>query len=330
MNPPVPDPVASVIVCTRDRAALLRDCLDSLLADTSAVPRELIIVDNASTDGTRDVVRAFEATPRDLHVRYVLEHGIGKSHALNRALAEARGRFFLFTDDDVTVEDGWADALVTALEMAGAGAAGGRILPRWELPPPDWMSGPHAVLLTLPDFGEEARELRDDETPIGANMAIRADVVRPFRPVFETTLGHRPGMYLGAEEWHLAKRIARTHRLVYTPAARAHHRIPPERVRWAYLRRAWFQGGFAIARLERLAGDPQPGLPRRLVRAIRTLRGAARIRSRNERRPSPRAAEAWEEFSAYMWAGKHVDMVFARFPAVANWFAKTLVRGAGS
>ncbi len=63
---------------------------------------ELVVVDNGSTDKTRQVVNE-RATFPHTDVRYVLEPLPGQCHARNRGLAEAVGQLILFTDDDVTV-----------------------------------------------------------------------------------------------------------------------------------------------------------------------------------------------------------------------------------
>ena len=90
----------TAIVPTYNRAEYLGECLESLLAQTRP-PRQLIVMDDGSTDGTQDVIRSFGAA---------LEHhrqgNAGKATALNRALAEARGEaIWIFDDDDVAVPE---------------------------------------------------------------------------------------------------------------------------------------------------------------------------------------------------------------------------------
>ena len=99
---------ASIIVCTYNRSELLAATLKSILADPSAVDRELLVVDNASTDATAAAVSAAAATSGGTEVRYLVQPLRGKSNALNLGIREAHGRYLLFTDDDVLVEPGWA------------------------------------------------------------------------------------------------------------------------------------------------------------------------------------------------------------------------------
>ena len=94
------DVSVSVIVCTYNRCGTLAATLESAAAlrIPAGVSWELLVVDNNSTDGTREVVLGFAGR---LPVRYLYEPRQGKTLALNRALAEAQGDLLLFTDDDV-------------------------------------------------------------------------------------------------------------------------------------------------------------------------------------------------------------------------------------
>ena len=108
------DAVVSVVVCTRDRSAELAGCLARLTALT--YPHlEIIVVDNApSDDRTRQVVAAVAVT--DPRVRYVRELRPGLSRARNRGLAEARGAYVAYTDDDVAVDPSWVQGLVKGFQ----------------------------------------------------------------------------------------------------------------------------------------------------------------------------------------------------------------------
>ena len=87
----------SVIVATRDRASLLEGTLDALCSQVSpGCPFEILVADNGSVDGTRDVVEAV-ARRSDIPVVYLTESRPGKSHALNTAVSRARGELLAFT-----------------------------------------------------------------------------------------------------------------------------------------------------------------------------------------------------------------------------------------
>lgn len=107
----IPDgPLVSVVVCTRNRSAILQRCLDRLRALTYP-SLEVVVVDNAPSDDRTERVVA-EVTAADSRFRYVREPRPGLSAARNRGLAEARGSWVAYTDDDVDVDPGWIQGIV--------------------------------------------------------------------------------------------------------------------------------------------------------------------------------------------------------------------------
>lgn len=117
-------PTMTIAVCTRDRADILSDCLDHL----TRMPGEdldILVIDNAPTDqSTRTLVQTVQR--RDPRVRYHREPRPGLSCARNAALEQARGEILAFTDDDVSVDPGWAQAIRQAA-AAGAGCVTGLV-----------------------------------------------------------------------------------------------------------------------------------------------------------------------------------------------------------
>lgn len=120
-------PDLSIVVCTRNRAGQLRGMLDSLLAMKTTRSWEAVLIDNASTDGTADVIRAAaQAEPR---IRYFREGRIGLGAARDRGWREARSALIALTDDDCYVAEDYVDAVVAAFEgRPDVGVIGGRIL----------------------------------------------------------------------------------------------------------------------------------------------------------------------------------------------------------
>ena len=101
-------PMLTVAVCTRNRAELLKECLDSVVSQIdSAKNVEVLAVDNGSTDGTAETCGAFEG--HGFPFKYAFEPEPGLSRARNRAIAEANGEAIAFLDDDAVVCDGWLD-----------------------------------------------------------------------------------------------------------------------------------------------------------------------------------------------------------------------------
>ena len=90
----------SVVICTRDRAGYLRNCLEHLRSQYAA-PVEIIVVDNASlSDDTRAVAES-------LDVRYVREDRPGLDIARNTGARAAKGSIVAYTDDDTKPDPYW-------------------------------------------------------------------------------------------------------------------------------------------------------------------------------------------------------------------------------
>lgn len=108
MKPPVD---VSVVIATRNRAARLRDQLDSLAAQTlKPESYEVVVADDASTDDTPRLL-ADEARRGRLRLR-VLRHDVpaGPGHGRNAAWRAATGGLIAFTDDDCVADPGWLEA----------------------------------------------------------------------------------------------------------------------------------------------------------------------------------------------------------------------------
>jgi GT2 family glycosyltransferase len=109
-NAPTDERPVTVIVCTRDRTAQLRRCLERLTT-LSYDNYDILVVDNApSDDATRVAVAEIAVTqPR---LRYLREPVPGVSAARNCGLRAASGEILAYTDDDVEVDPGWLNGLV--------------------------------------------------------------------------------------------------------------------------------------------------------------------------------------------------------------------------
>ena len=88
-------PRVSVIIPTFNRAAMLRDAIDSVLNQTFE-DYEIIVVDDGSTDNTRETISKFNS-PK---ITYIYQENRGRSIARNIALSRARGEFIAFLDSD--------------------------------------------------------------------------------------------------------------------------------------------------------------------------------------------------------------------------------------
>ena len=120
---PQPQPLISVIVVTCNNLAFTRDCLASLDADPLGRELELIVVDNASTDGSVEFLRQWAA--RGGHQLILNTSNLGFAAANNLGLAQARGEYLALLNNDTQVTSGWAQSLRRHLQRnPGLGLVG--------------------------------------------------------------------------------------------------------------------------------------------------------------------------------------------------------------
>lgn len=245
----------SIVIATYNRAADLRETLASLAALRPDGPWEAIVVDNNSPDETRAVVEAAARTfPVDL--RYTFEREQGRSPALNAGIRMARGAIVATTDDDVRVPVDWLNRAGEGLERMKCDYVGGRVLPIWGAPRPEWIpdhGGKQWAVIALLDYGPDPVAF-GARVPLGVNMAFRREAL-DRAGLFDPDTGRRAGTLLGQEvrEWCIRARKAGVNGF-YIPELVLEHIIPASRLCKRYFRRWFFWRGISRARLYERAG----------------------------------------------------------------------------
>lgn len=230
---------------TFNRGELLADAVRSILTQQhpETPPFELIVVDNNSTDGTREMVERFAAL--DSRVRYVFEPQQGSSFGRNAGIRAARAPIVAFTDDDVRAQPDWLAAIVRAFdEHPDADVVGGRVLPIWPSAPPRWLTRDHWMPLALVDYGNAPVVVSADRPIclVTANCSFR-------RRVFDTVGLFAPHLGLGkdgtlgsVEDHEIQLRVRRAGgRVLYDPLIVVRADIQPSRLERSYHRR-WHSG----------------------------------------------------------------------------------------
>ena len=203
---------------------------------------ELVVVDNASSDGTSVAVRAV-LDPLGAGCRVVSEPEAGVSVARNRALAEARNSTICFLDDDARPWPDWLAQLRRAWSAATEQTAsiGGPITPEFLVRRPPWLADQHLYLVAALDLGRVRCRL--DQAPgygylWGGNMSLRVAATLDVGG-FDPRLGIRPeAPDDDGEEEELQRRlVAAGYEIWYEPTAGVQHLLPTERLTPALLRR---------------------------------------------------------------------------------------------
>jgi GT2 family glycosyltransferase len=126
---PLPQrPLVSVVIPNRNAADVLTQCVTGILRGTSYPNRELVIVDNGSTDpAVLELYRSLEREGNGVIVPF--DHPFNFSAASNAGAARARGDLLLFLNNDIEIIDpDWMDELVRWAQLPGIGIVGAKLL----------------------------------------------------------------------------------------------------------------------------------------------------------------------------------------------------------
>jgi glycosyltransferase involved in cell wall biosynthesis len=175
-------PLVSVIIPARNEEACLGACLKSLVAQTG-VPFEIIVVDDHSTDRTREIAASFPNV-QVIEARPLPSGWTGKNNAVTTGARQACGQWFLFTDADTVHSPGsiaraLAEAEQNAVELLSYS--------------PEQVAVGFWEMATLPVvFAELARQYPPSKVsdPLSAIAAANGQFILVRRETYETVGGH--------------------------------------------------------------------------------------------------------------------------------------------
>jgi glycosyltransferase involved in cell wall biosynthesis len=244
----------SVVIATFNRAPLLAEALAQLRHQQFEHGDEVVVVDNASTDNTGDVI-ARMAVGFPVPIRHLLETSPGKTPALTAGIAASRGDILALTDDDVLVADDWVTTIRRLFSEPSADLIGGRVDPRWEVSPPTWLCveqgkryNDMASPLALLHYGA-AQDL-GARTAVGANLCVRR-TVHDALGGFAHHLGRHRGTLLCGEDRDFCERAAAAgFHCEYRPELHVRHWVPAARTTLPYYLRWFYWSGVTEAVLD--------------------------------------------------------------------------------
>ena len=223
----------SLVIATYNRAEQLMVTLGSVaMQSAQAETWECIVVDNNSSDNTRERIEAFQSKHNTLNIRYIFEPNQGLSHARNAGIKASHGDIVAFIDDDEHIVKDFITAYIDLFDQhPDAMAAGGEIIAEYPTGRPRWMSRYTERPIANPmSFGDRVKLFPSGRIPGGGNMAMRRRLFDSIG-IFNTSLGRTGKRLLGGEESDLFERIANSgYRVYYAPRAVMYHIIPEEKL----------------------------------------------------------------------------------------------------
>jgi glycosyltransferase involved in cell wall biosynthesis len=240
--PPSPRGV-SVLICCHNAAARLVPTLRHLLAQqtSEATPWEVVVVDNASSDGTAEVARSVWPADHPVPLRVISEPRLGVGHARVRGLAEASYEYASFVDDDNWVCPQWVETVCAIFDRnPEVGACGSRNEAVFEVPPPPWFDR-YKRSYAVGDLGPVAQYMSFADV-WGAGCSLRRTAWQQLQKAgFSLRLISRQGTQLNSgEDTEMCGALALLGwKILYDPRLHLRHFMPTQRLTWTYLRRLW-------------------------------------------------------------------------------------------
>ena len=234
-------PLLSVVICTYNRASLLRTCLDSLSRqDVRWSDVEVIVVDNNSTDSTADAVREFQGKIENL--RYAKESNQGLAYSRNKGSDVAAGEYVAYLDDDAMAPPAYLSSVLNMIDKHHPDIIGGPIYPYYTDTKPRWFKDAHETRKYAAESGFSATCRVS-----GSNFIIRNELLRKLGG-FDVALGMK-GKHLGIGEEAKVLDLYRLRtpehdqRVYYSLECHVRHHTPAHRMKLGYVLRRSFLSG---------------------------------------------------------------------------------------
>lgn len=251
------DPRISAIIITHNRVEYLIKAIQSLLHQSLPKDQyEIIVVDNCSTDHTRETVEKLSANNK---VRYVFEPELGSSKSRNTGLQHARGTYVAFLDDDVITCPDWLEKILHVFETVQPrpGCVGGRVVPIWESERPEWLSDSLLLSLALIDWSESPHVIDDlkKEHLVSASIAFPTGLLKETGG-FNTKLGRFGKDLLSNEDTFLQREIMRRgYSCYYDPEIVVRHHIFESRLSQSFFMRRYYWQGISDSVMQLMEHD---------------------------------------------------------------------------
>lgn len=261
----------SVVICSYNRAELLKDALQSVCDQTFDKARyELIVSDSDSPDSTAQLAAEFGARYPNVH--YCTQSALGLSRARNLGWQTARGKYVAYIDDDCRVPPEWLTVAEAVIADEAPGAFGGPIRPLFEANRPQWFKESYGIHQPF----DNARSLANEQeiTRIfGGNAFFRRDLLEALGG-FDPDLSMFGDKISFGEDTAFLKLIHRERPgevIYYDPKLFLYHLMRPVTMTWRYNIPATFEAGRVQFNQNRAGYQVRGGRIKLWLQSLRTV-----------------------------------------------------------
>lgn len=228
----------TVAICTRNRAELLKSCLDALAKSLNGRRIPIVVINNGSTDGTTNVLKEFS---NELDITCLYEEIPGLSRARNLAWQSCKADYIVYLDDDAKPMRRWIPAIEAGIGCWKPAFFGGPIRPFYLSEKPQWFDESYGAAY----LDRKEGPMLPRQFVSGGNMGWRVEILRELGG-FPEKLGMKGGKIGIGEETYLQRRAQKElgtggH---FLPDMEILHYVPPEKMTLGYQARRMWQAGW--------------------------------------------------------------------------------------
>jgi len=242
----------SIIIPTKDRATNLKQCLLSIeKQNCNKNDFEVIVIDNGSTDSTKEVACSFSSK---LNLTYCYAPNPGLHTGRNKGIQLAQSSIVTYVDDDIIAFPNWLKSIINSFKDPKIAMVGGNNIPKYETSTPSWLNqwwsekntyGNILPLLSTLDFGE-GEFLIDPDYIWGCNFSIRKQLLIQANGFHPDALPANMLKFRGDGETHISNYIKKHNlKALFNSNASVYHCVPKERVSVDYFEQKSFAQGIS-------------------------------------------------------------------------------------
>ena len=208
-------PLVTVGVCTYKRPEGIAKCLRSLIDQQTSFPFDIVVTENDASQGSKAVIEqiADEAKEKGIEIRYYCEPEPNIAIARNRCVAECRGDFLAFIDDDEWAHPDWLEKLVEVQREYNADITYGTVVPEYEPGFPEYLKG-------IRDYQHMFHEGQKLESAASGSTMYRLACLKYREGPFDLSYGKT-----GGEDSELAFYLFQIHKILIIKTFKA---VAPE------------------------------------------------------------------------------------------------------